>query len=71
VGYNCTCAIGSWDDGLYRAATSIHGSSYLLLLTFVPLDKDRKMKGFVAIADGNWTRVKKYLSADVREVIVL
>jgi hypothetical protein len=26
--------------------------------------------GFVAIADGNWTRVKKYLSQSLREAIV-
>jgi len=33
-------------------------------------DLNGARQGFVAIADGNWTRVKKYLSADVREVIV-
>ena len=33
-------------------------------------DTDNEVRGLVAIADGNWTRVRKYLSADFVESIV-
>jgi Rad3-related DNA helicase len=34
-------------------------------------DTEEEMRGYVAIGDGNWTRVKRYLSEDFLEAMVL
>jgi Rad3-related DNA helicase len=34
-------------------------------------DTEEEMRGYVAIGDGNWTRVKRYLSEDFLEAMIL